>query len=240
MTAALLGGMLLQLPIGRLSDRLDRRLVIFGVTIGVSIPAFALVLGEFLPSWGTLTAVAIFFGLASTLYPLSIAYANDYLDPGDVVAASGGFIMIFSVGAVAGPIAASAAMRIAGPQGMFIYIMAIVVLLTAFIAWRMRVRQWAPVVEKEPYVLQPELQAPGVISELDPRAEVDEGYDQGPDILDTPTAEAEEDTPFGFWLGLFGIKPEDSNEPDADPEPTEPLEVSTLAEPNNSEHHPKH
>ncbi|MDP7516420.1 MAG: MFS transporter [Arenicellales bacterium] len=224
MTAALLGGMLLQLPIGRLSDRLDRRLVIFGVTIGVAIPAFALVLGGLLPSWGTLTAIAIFFGLASTLYPLSIAYANDYLDPGDVVAASGGFIMVFSVGAVAGPLAASAAMRIAGPQGMFMYIITIVVLLAGFIAWRMRVRQWAPVVEKEPYVLQPEIQTPGVISELDPRAEVDEGYDQGPDILDTPTADAEEEIPFGFWLGLFGIKPEGSNQRDADPEPTDPAE----------------
>ena len=226
MTAALLGGMLLQLPIGRLSDRLDRRLVIFAVTIGVSIPAFALALGELLPSWGTLSAVAIFFGLASTLYPLSIAYANDYLDPSDVVAASGGFVMIFGIGAVAGPLAASAAMRIAGPQGMFMYIITIVVLLTGFIAWRMRVRQWAPVVEKEPYVLQPELQTPGVISELDPRAEVDEGYDQGPDILDTPTteAEAEEDMPFSFWLGLFGIKPEGNNEPDISPEPAEPTE----------------
>jgi len=218
MTAALLGGMLLQLPIGRLSDRLDRRLVIFAVTIGVSIPAFALALGGLLPSWGTLSAVAIFFGLASTLYPLSIAYANDYLDPGDVVAASGGFVMIFGIGAVVGPLAASAAMRIAGPQGMFMYIITIVVLLTGFIAWRMRV--------KEPYVLQPELQTPGVISELDPRAEVDEGYDQGPDILDTSIAEeeAEEATPFGFWLGLFGIKPENSNEPDADPESTDPAE----------------
>ncbi len=226
MTAALLGGMLLQLPIGRLSDRLDRRLVIFAVTIGVSIPAFALALGGLLPSWGTLSAVAIFFGLASTLYPLSIAYANDYLDPSDVVAASGGFVMIFGIGAVVGPLAASAAMRIAGPQGMFMYIITIVVLLTGFIAWRMRVRQWAPVVEKEPYVLQPELQTPGVISELDPRAEVDEGYDQGPDILDTSIAEeeAEEATPFGFWLGLFGIKPENSNEPDADPESTDPAE----------------
>ena len=132
--------------------------------------------------------------------------------------------MIFGIGAVVGPLAASAAMRIAGPQGMFMYIITIVVLLTGFIAWRMRVRQWAPVVEKEPYVLQPELQTPGVISELDPRAEVDEGYDQGPDILDTSIAEAEEDTPFGFWLGLFGIKPENSNEPDADPESTDPAE----------------
>ncbi len=238
MTVALLGGMLLQLPIGRLSDRLDRRLVIFGVTIGISIPAFALVLSGLLPPWGTLSAVAIFFGLASTLYPLSIAYANDYLDPGDVVAASGGFIMIFSVGAVAGPLAASAAMRIAGPHGMFMYIITIVVLLAGFIAWRMQVRQWAPVVEKEPYVLQPEIQTPGVISELDPRAEVDEGYDQGPDILDTPIVEVEEEKPFGFWLGRSGMNSSDHNQGETDAEPAEPAEGVSSGTTQNPEQAP--
>jgi MFS family permease len=185
-----------------------------------------------------LTAVAIFFGLASTLYPLSIAYANDYLDPGDVVAASGGFIMIFSVGAVAGPLVASAAMRIAGPHGMFMYIITIVVLLAGFIAWRMQVRQWAPVVEKEPYVLQPEIQTPGVISELDPRAEVDEGYDQGPDILDTPTAEVEEEKPFGFWLGRSGMNSSDHDQGETDPEPAEPAEGVSSGETQDPEQAP--
>ena len=131
-------------------------------------------------------------------------------------------------------------MRIAGPQGMFIYIITIVVLLTGFIAWRMRVRQWAPVVEKEPYVLQPELQTPGVISELDPRAEVDEGYDQGPDILDTSTAEAEEDKPFGFWLGRSGMKSSDHIQEGADSEPTEQDEGVGSSNSKNSEHNENH
>ena len=40
-----------------------------------------------------------------------------------------------------------------------------------------------PIAGKEPYVLQPEAQAPGVVSELDPRAEVGDYYDEGPDII---------------------------------------------------------
>ena len=88
MTAGLLGGMLLQIPIGRLSDRQDRRLVLFGVASCLSIPALMLVLSGMMPSWTLPVSAAVFFGLSSTLYPLSIAYANDYLDPGDVVAAS--------------------------------------------------------------------------------------------------------------------------------------------------------
>ncbi|MDP6950509.1 MAG: MFS transporter [Arenicellales bacterium] len=224
MTAGLLGGMLLQLPIGRLSDRLDRRLVLFGVTICISIPALILALGEFLPTWGMLAVVALFFGLASTLYPLSIAYANDYLEPSDVVAASGGFVLVFGIGAVVGPLAASAAMRLAGPPGMFLYIIATAALLAGFIAWRMRVRQWAPVVEKEPYVLQPELQTPGVISDLDPRAQVDEGYDQGPDILDTPETDTKSEASFGFWLGRSGAPSE--SEPDTSQDRTDEQQVS--------------
>ena len=97
MTAGLLGGMLLQIPIGRLSDRQDRRLVLFGVASCLSIPALMLVLSGMMPSWTLPVSAAVFFGLSSTLYPLSIAYANDYLDPGDVVAASGGFVLVLSL-----------------------------------------------------------------------------------------------------------------------------------------------
>ncbi len=225
MTAGLLGGMLLQIPIGRLSDRQDRRLVLFGVATCLSIPALMLVLSGMMPSWTLPVSAAVFFGLSSTLYPLSIAYANDYLDPGDVVAASGGFVLVFGVGAVVGPLAASAAMRFAGPQGMFMFAMGAAILLVGFIAWRSRIRQWAPVVEKEPYILQPE--TPSAIGDLDPRAEVDEYYDDGPDTLETPVPEAVPNKSFSFWLGRSGESDDDgdvahdSSEPGATPDSEE-------------------
>ena len=208
MTAGLIGGMLLQIPVGRLSDRLDRRLVILGVTMGLGAPSLILVLGGLLPGWSLIGTVALFFGLSSTLYPLSVAYANDYLDPGDIVAASGGFVLVYGVGAVVGPLISSLAMRLMGPQGMFVFVIVVAGLLTLFIFWRMRIRQWAPVVEKEPYVLSPE--TPIAIGDLDPRAEVDEGYDQGPDILERADVDAPEST-FSFWLGRSG---EDSGRSD--------------------------
>ena len=207
MTAGLIGGMVLQIPIGRLSDRRDRRLVLFGVTIGLGVPAVMLVFNELLPAWTLLVSAAAFFGLSSTLYPLSVAYANDYLDSGDVVAASGGFVLVFGIGAVIGPLGASVAMRLAGPQGMFMFVITAAVLLIAFIAWRTRVRQWAPVVEKEPYILQPA--TPSAIGDLDPRAEVDDYYDDGPDTLDTPIPEESSANSFSFWLGRSGTSGED-------------------------------
>tara|TARA_Y100001960_G_scaffold10834_1_gene10246 strand:+ start:4983 stop:6368 length:1386 start_codon:yes stop_codon:yes gene_type:complete len=214
MTAGLLGGMFLQIPIGRLSDRRDRRLVLFGVATGLGIPATMLVLSGFFPAWTLLVNAAVFFGLSSTLYPLSVAYANDYLDSGDVVAASGGFVLVFGVGAVIGPLAASAAMRFAGPQGMFMFTIATAALLVGFIAWRTRVRQWAPVAEKEPYILQPE--TPSAVGDLDPRAEVDEYYDDGPDTLETPVPEARTEKSFSFWLGRSG-ESDDDGDVESDP-----------------------
>ena len=207
MTAGLIGGMVLQIPIGRLSDRRDRRRVLFGVAIGLGAPTLMLIFSGIFPAWTLLVSAAVFFGLSSTLYPLSVAYANDYLDSGDVVAASGGFVLVFGIGAVIGPLGASAAMRLAGPQGMFVFIIVAAALLILFIVWRTRVRQWAPVVEKEPYILQPE--TPSAIGDLDPRAEVDEHYDDGPDTLDTPATSEAAEKSFAFWLGRSGTSEED-------------------------------
>ena len=202
MTAGLVGGMLLQIPIGRLSDRFDRRFILLAVTMGLTGPALMLVLGDLLPGWTLITTVALFFGLSSTLYPLSIAYANDYLEPGDIVAASGGFVLVYGIGAVLGPLASSYSMRMIGPSGMFMFIILAAGLLVLMILSRMRIRQWAPVVEKEPYV--PAAETPRAVGDLDPRAEVDDGYDQGPDILNTLEVKKGEEKPFAFWLGRWG------------------------------------
>ena len=63
------------------------------------------------------------------------------------------------------------------------------------------------VVEKEPYV--PAAETPRAVGDLDPRAEVDDGYDQGPDILSTPEVATGEEKSFAFWLGRGGESAED-------------------------------
>ena len=185
MTAALVGGLILQLPVGRLSDRFDRRSVLFWAAVLQAVPMVLLGLGQLLHLWIIMAAAAAAYGLASTLYPLSVAYANDYLDPPDVVSASAGFVLFYAAGAIAGPLISSTLMTVVGVSGLFIHTLTMVTALALFIQLRMRVRQWIPVVGKEPYVLQPEAQAPGVVSELDPRAEVDPYYDEGPDTIET-------------------------------------------------------
>ena len=133
--------------------------------------------------WLIIIAVGIFFGLSSTVYPLCVAYANDHLDSADVVSASAGFVLFYAMGAVSGPLISSLAMRVSGARGLFVFIVAASLALGLFIIWRIQIRQWVPTAGKEPYVPQPEAQAPGVVSELDPRAEVSDYYDEGPDII---------------------------------------------------------
>ncbi len=66
---------------------------------------------------------------------------------------------------------------------MFVFIITAGLAFGLFIIWRIRIRPWVPIAGKEPYVPQPEGQAPGVVSELDPRAEVGDYYDEGPDTV---------------------------------------------------------
>src|SRR3546814_11606849 len=95
------GGVPLQWPLGRLSDRYDRRFVIvggFALTLGVSI-ALAMQ-----PTGALLLALGFAFGgLSFALYPLSVAHANDRLLPSERVTASGQLVLLYSAGAAPGP-----------------------------------------------------------------------------------------------------------------------------------------
>ena len=121
--------------------------------------------------------IALYGGFTATIYPLCIAYANDYLEPGQIVAASGSLVFAFSLGAATGPSLAAIVMGHAGPNGLFLLSVTICLGFVAFILYRMRIRHWAPVVEKESYVPMPEVSATPVTTEIDPRAEVGEEYD---------------------------------------------------------------
>ena len=78
MALVILGGMLLQYPLGRLSDRFDRRRILAGLGMGLLIFSLAMLIASQLP-WGELRAVLIFLfgGLAFSLYPISLSQACD-------------------------------------------------------------------------------------------------------------------------------------------------------------------
>ena len=104
MTAAVIGTILFQWPIGAISDRLDRRWVLTVVTLLAGIAAIANIPLIEKGSYWPFLAVGVFCGLSLPMYSLCIAYTNDHLKPEQMVAASGALVLIGGIGAVIGPL----------------------------------------------------------------------------------------------------------------------------------------
>lgn len=138
--AIFLGGLLFQYPIGWLSDRTDRRMLILICSI---IGAAACLAGVFLPPTPLVVTVVGFVmgGMINPLYALLISYTNDYLDYADMPAASGGLVFINGLGAIAGPLLIGALMTTMGPRGFWAFVAALLVLMACYAIWRMTRRQ---------------------------------------------------------------------------------------------------
>ncbi|MEM7194071.1 MAG: MFS transporter [Pseudomonadota bacterium] len=119
MAAAVVGTVIMQWPIGALSDRFDRRLVLTVATILSAIAAFACIVAATLSVNHLFLSVAVFAGLALPLYSICIAYINDNLSNNQMIAASGTLVLIGGVGAVAGPTLVAAVMDAFGNDGFF-------------------------------------------------------------------------------------------------------------------------
>lgn len=145
------GGVALQWPLGMLSDRIDRRKVIVGCFAAVTALSFGMMAVSDSPL-ATVALGALFGGFTFALYPLCLAHSNDHLGEEERVGASGGLVMVYSIGAIVGPLAGSGGMGIAGPPGLFGMIGTIAALVLAFGFWR-TFRQ-APVPDEDQQTFQ--------------------------------------------------------------------------------------
>ena len=137
MTAAVLGTVLLQGPIGALSDRFDRRRVLTMVMILTSISALACIPAEQVSIEALFLAIAVFGGLAFPLYSVCIAYTNDHLNPNQMIAASGALVLVGGLGAIVGPVLFAMIMDKFGTQALFWSISVIHALTGLFAIYRM-------------------------------------------------------------------------------------------------------
>ena len=128
--------LLLQFPIGWLSDRIDRRLLIMGVGF---VGGLGALIAFFVPGSFTviLISAAILGGTSNPLYALLIAYVNDYLDREDMAAASGGLLFINGIGAIAGPLIVGWMMDAMGANGFWMFSAILMILVGAYAAFRM-------------------------------------------------------------------------------------------------------
>ena len=134
-----IGAVVFQFPVGWLSDRMDRRLLILIISIFGALGAF---LGIFcLEDFTLLLCVGFVIGGSSIpLYSLLIAHANDFIELEDMVSASGGLHFINGLGAISGPIVVGWMMEKYGSLGFFQVIFLLLFILTLYSSYRMTQR----------------------------------------------------------------------------------------------------
>jgi MFS family permease len=144
------GGLLFQFPIGWLSDRMDRRVLIMGLTAVGALVTYA---GMFLAdSVAVIMAVGFVLGaVANPLYSLIIAYTNDFLDHSDMAAASGGLLFIHGLGAITGPLVIGWLMSLFGADAFFGFVGGLLALIAVYAAYRMTRRPAPAVASTSPY-----------------------------------------------------------------------------------------
>ena len=155
MLVAVLGGLAFQVPVGRLSDRFDRRIVLAALGLGFAGAAVALVaLPRSLPM--VLTAAALLGGFMSTLYPVCVAFAHDNMPADRVVAVSGRLILVSGLGSVIGPLVGTSLMARFDIDGVFYFMAAAAVLLSLVAAGRSMIRAPPSHLERPFEVLAPQ------------------------------------------------------------------------------------
>ena len=134
MTAGVLGGATGQFPLGRISDRTDRRNVLFGISVVGALIGLSLWWFSDEMSKGAVLALGFGFGMmAYPVYSISVAHANDRADPESYVRLSSALLLMYGIGAITGPLLASAIMFLVGPGGLFAYSALVHVALAAYL-----------------------------------------------------------------------------------------------------------
>ncbi len=183
MTAPVLGAMLLQYPVGRLSDRFDRRFIILIVaTFGAVIIGIASTLAsdQFLI---LLLCMFLFGGVLFPMYSLFIAHANDFLTPSQMVAVASGLVMVNGAGAILGSPIAAFSIEYLGVDSFFPMVAATQIAIITIVLVRMTRRASVPAAAQGPFVAIPEVSG-AIAATLNPEAEWVESEEEASDADD--------------------------------------------------------
>ena len=133
----ILAGAAAQIPVGKASDRFDRRKILVLLAV-VALAANSSFL--FMQPDTALMNILIGCSLGAAIfamYPIVVAHANDHAAPGQYIRISGGLLMLFGIGSVIGPFIGGLAIMLFGPMGLFGTIFGAHLLMALFSLWRM-------------------------------------------------------------------------------------------------------
>ena len=170
MSLTVWSGLMFQFPVGLLSDRLDRLLVLGGLGFLIAMVSLAIaLLGG--TGRGVLLLLTVCFGVAFSVYPVSIARAQDNLEKTDIVPVSAALILFFGMGACVGPLGASTFIALIGPWGLYFFT-ALCGGILGLAAWGYRQQKPASVEDQVAFVPIPRTSP--VVSHFDPRHEAED------------------------------------------------------------------
>ncbi len=152
MGVSILAAVLTQYPVGRLSDRTDRRTVIAAVCALATLVAASIVAFPKMPHAVFLALAALFSGVVLTLYSLSVSHVNDKLEPAQMVAASSALLRLNGSAAALGPVLAGALLAHFGPRAYFASLGTLTGALLLYDLWRKSRRRPVPPAQKTPFV----------------------------------------------------------------------------------------
>ncbi|MBV1691341.1 MFS transporter [Novosphingobium sp. G106] len=165
MSATIIGGIAFQWPLGRLSDLFDRRKVIvatFAATLAISLAIFVAAKGR----GELMMAGALFGGACFALYPLCVAHLNDRLKPTQRVSATGGLVLVYSLGAAGGPLPGALFMDFGGARGLFLFVGLCASGLLLFACYRLLANPPVPGARQRRFQFMP--RTTPLIAKLDP------------------------------------------------------------------------
>ena len=162
-------GAISQWPVGYLSDKMDRRLILIGVTFAASALCILIVGSSYISLTLFFILTALYSCMSLPMYSLAIAHTNDFLQQNEIVAASSAFAKLLGIGSILGPLIVSGIMSVTGPNGYHIYLLFIHALLGLFGLYRITKRA-IPAESESQYVSLPRNITP-VGMELNPITE---------------------------------------------------------------------
>ena len=167
MSVVIAAGAILQWPAGFLSDKFGRRLIMIVASIGAALSGIYIwqFASENLAQ--LLIGGALYGAFGMQVYGLSAAHANDYAKPDEFVAISGGLLLIYGLGSIAGPSIAPIVMAMMEPTAIFAYTAIVHVLLAVYGIYSRIVR--GPKSSRKDYVAIPRPRSFAMIMRLDPR-----------------------------------------------------------------------
>ena len=182
-TSGIVGGALLQIPVGRFSDRYDRRRVLM-VAAGIAVVASLFIVpASYLGGYFLYAAIALYGGLAFSIYPITVAHLIDHLDGQDILAGGSALLLLHGIGAAMGPALSGQLMTLVGANALPVYFAVMQSLLVVITVWKMHQRK-AEKITGEPAHFMPKVRTTPSALEMHP--------DEGESEMTEQEAEAAE------------------------------------------------